>query len=141
VEQGGWWCSVSWVGGGDCCLWVLEWKRGVGVLLGVGWEGILTLGWWLEGNLGVGVGFQWGGQWGLVHEVYWGRVVWGGWFLGGESLGGEILLGGWFLGGDLLVGLLGLVGEGEKEDLTKVTLVVLAGDCAGVGVGESVITG
>ena len=141
---------MSWVwGGGDCCLWGPEWKRGMGVLLGVGWEGILTLGWWLVGILVVGLGFQWGGQWGgqwgLVHEVYWGRVAWGGRFLGGECLGGEILLGGWFLGGDLLEGLLGL-GEvflvGEKEDLTKVTVGVLVCDSVGVrGGGDSVMTG
>ena len=68
-----------------------------------------------------------------------GRVVWGRWFLGGECLGGEFLLGGWVLGGDLLDGLLGLVEEGEKVDLTKETPWVLVGDCAGVGVGESVI--
>ena len=42
---------------------------------------------------------------------------------------------------DLLGGLLGLVGEGEKEALTKETSLVLAGDCAGVGEGEMVMTG
>ena len=78
--------------------------------------------------------------------MYWGRVDWGGRFLGGECLGGEFLLVGWVLGGDLLEGLLGLgevflVGEGEKEDLTKVTVGVLVGDSVGVRGGDSVMTG
>jgi hypothetical protein len=60
-----------------------------------------------------------------------GTVSWG------ECLGGEFLLVGWVLGGDLLAGLLGLgvmflVGEGEKEALTKVTVGVLVGDSVGV---------
>ena len=77
--------------GGELCLgwvvgWVLagpEWKRGIGVLLGtvwvgiltlgvgwvgiltlgVGWVGILTLGYWVVGCLRVGWAFQWGWQW------------------------------------------------------------------------------
>ena len=73
--------------GEELCLgrvvgWIMvgpEWKRGIGVLLGavwvgiltlgVGWVGILTLGYWVVGCLGVGwVGwaFQWGGQWVVV---------------------------------------------------------------------------
>ena len=57
--------------------------------------------------------------------------------LGGGFLEGEVLLG----GVDLLGGLLGLAGEGEKGALTKETSLVLAGDCAGMGEGEMVMTG
>ena len=47
------------MGGGETVAWgCLSGKGVVGVLLGVGCVGILTLGWWWVGSMGVGEGFQ-----------------------------------------------------------------------------------